>query len=335
MSAIRDPFGFATYTAFRCNPPKEVKFLWGDASNGLMQEQSLTMVHGGEKMGKTLLVSALAIAAARGDDNYLGFKLKEGGFRTLIIQNEVHLRGQYERFETMLAHNGLTDEQASRIMLNTCRNISLYDEGAMSWFRLRVRRWKPDLVIIDPLARLITSDENDNAAVGRALAPLLALRDNPGLAILVVHHDGKVGESTIMRPAHQRSRGANRLTADPDSIISLTRLKGSIRLSCLPRYGKIMEPIRLRINDETLTFEPFTAEQEHGEVIRDLVAECGGEVDEATLIALVEQRWDLKDSQARHRTAKARIKAAVEAGYIDMMQRGNVTLYKLPQKEET
>lgn len=324
---LKDPFSFLTIGAFRRDPPKPINFLWGDKTNGLMQEQSFTMIHGGEKTGKTMLTTNLAIAAARGDPDFLGFQIREGGFRTLIIQNEVHMRGQYERIETMLAASGLTPEQSERILLNTCRNVTLYEKGVFGYFRLRIRRWKPDLIIIDPLARLITADENDNAAVGNALAPLLVIRDNPGAAVLVVHHDSKVSEGTSMRPAHQRSRGANRLTADPDSIISLGKIRGGIRMSCLARYGAQMEPVRIRMNPDTLWFEPYTPEQEYGEAIKEMVVEFGSQVEEDLLLRMIDEKWQLKDSQGRHRTAHTRLKQAVEGGYVTKIQQGTMVFY--------
>lgn len=328
---LTDPFKFLTVGAFRRSPPPPVYFLWGDRTNGLMQEQSFTMIHGGEKTGKTMLTTNLAIAAARCDPAFLGFSIKEGGFKTLIIQNEVHMRGQYERIETMLAAGDLTPAQSERILLNTCRNVTLYDKLCFMWFQYKIRRWKPDLIIIDPLARLITADENDNAAVGNALAPLLVIRDNPGAAVLVVHHDSKVSESTTMRPAHQRSRGANRLTADPDSIISLGKVKGGIRMSCLPRYGRIMDPIRIRMNEDTFWFERYTPDQEFGEVIKEMVVDAGGKIEEDALIQLIEEKWQLKDTQGRNRTAKTRLKKAVEGGYVVMMQQGTTVVYGVTQ----
>ncbi len=315
-----DHFQWLTVRQLRAEPPPEVKFLWGDKTNGLLQERSFLMLHSAEKQGKSMFLLNLAVAGARGDADFLGLPLRPGGFRTLILQNEVHMRAMYERFQTMLAHGDLTHEQAENIVINGYRAVTLTNKVLFSFFKYKIRKWKPDLVGIDPLAHMLTEDENSNVAVGRGLAPLLKLRDDPGAAIAVVHHDSKISDNNSGRPAHQRSRGANRLTADPDSIISLTPMKRcggpTAKLSCKPRYGGEMTPFRVRLNEQTFWFERYSQEQEHGEQLRELVQEGGGTLSEADLVAAAAEKCNLHDAQHDHRTVRRRIIRAVADGFI-------------------
>lgn len=335
-----DPFLWMDYSTLRANPPPEVKFLWGDKTNGLFQEKSFMMVHSAEKRGKSMFTLNLAIAGARADPEFLGFVLREGGFRTLILQCEVHLRAIYERFQQMLENGDLTDEQAKNIMFNGYRAVTLTNPAHLFWFKWRLRKWKPDLVIVDPLAHMLTEDENSNVAVGRGLAPLLNLRDNPGCAVCVVHHDGKVSEGTGSRPVHQRSRGANRLTADPDSIISLTPIKNiggpTSRMSCTPRYGRVMVPIRVRLNEDTFWFERYSNEQEHADDLKTILIGEGGLVPEDKLIPLLADKWNLHDVQHDHRTVRARIARAVKDEAIYKYELKGEIHYgaTMPTKEE-
>ena len=120
-----DPFKWVDLNQLNDPPPAEVKFLWGDATNGLLQESSFMLLHSAEKQGKSMFMLNLAIAAARCDSDFLGFKIREGGFKTLILQCEVHMRAIWERFEEMKKNGGLTFEQNKRINVNGYRAVTL------------------------------------------------------------------------------------------------------------------------------------------------------------------------------------------------------------------
>jgi len=334
-----NPFAWLSVRELRAAPPPEVKFLWGSKDDGLLQERSFMMLHSAEKQGKSMFLLNLAVAGARGDAEFLGIALRPGGFRTLILQCEVHMRAMYERFQTMLRHGDLTDEQAENIHINGYRAVTLTNPVLFYLFRRKIREFKPDLVGIDPLAHMLTEDENSNVAVGRGLAPLLKLRDDPGAAIAVVHHDSKVSDGNQGRPAHQRSRGANRLTADPDSIVSLTPTKRcggpTSKLSCKPRYGRELAPFRVRLNEDTFWFERYSVEHEHGEALQVIIRKAGGRLPEASLIEAYEEMAGITDSQGRHRTASTRIQRAVGDGLIVKVELQAGTFYALPEKEES
>lgn len=336
----RDPFQWLSVGALRANPPPEVHFLWGDKTNGLLQERSFLMLHSTEKQGKSMFLLNLAVAGARADEEFLGIRLRPGGFRTLILQCEVHMRAMYERFQTMLRHGDLTSEQAENIHINGYRAITLTNPFSLYWFRHKIKKFKPDLVGIDPLAHMLTEDENSNVAVGRGLAPLLKLRDNPGAAIAVVHHDSKMSDQNSGRPAHQRSRGANRLTADPDSIISLTPMKAcggpTAKLSCTARYGGRMAPFRVRLNEQTFWFERYSPEREHGDTLAELLRAEGGRMPEADLVRAAAEKWNLHDEQHDHRTVRQRIRRAVNDEVIRQVELQAGTFYEatMPIQEE-
>lgn len=333
--AVKDPFQFITLKDLRASPPPEVHFLWGDRTNGLFQEKSYVMLHASEKTGKSMFTLNLAVAGARGDSTFLGIPLRHRGFSTLIVQCEVHMRAVYERFEQMLQSGELTNEQAERITLNAYRSLTLSDGDNISALRTEIRKRKPDVVVVDPLARMLTDDENSNVAVGRGLAPLLKLRDNPGCAVIVVHHDSKVGDANAGRPAHQRSRGANRLTADPDSIWSLTRTnqKGSptAKFECLARYGAQMSPFRIRMNPETFWFETYSKEDEYGDDVAKIIRDSRGSLAETSLIETLREKWNLHDEAHNDRTLRQRLEALLETGRFVRYEVGSITVWELSQ----
>lgn len=340
-ASIKDPFNWLSLNALFDNPPPEVPFIWGSKNDGLMQERSFVMMHASEKMGKSMFTLNLAVAGARGDKEFLGIPIRDGGFRTLILQCEVHMRAIYERFlEMVQGTGGLTREQAENIAINSCRTATLTNSLGRGWLRYKIRKFRrpgiPLVVVIDPLARLLTEDENSNVAVGRELAPMLKLRDDPGCSVLVVHHDSKVGDGNAGRPAHQRSRGANRLTADPDSIWSLSRQnrKGgpTAKFECTARYGKQLEPFRVRLNENTFWFERYTKEDEYGD---DVVKVLDQDLDEPSLIAALREKWNLHDVAHNDRTLRQRLEKVVESNRVRRYEVAGIIIYTVVKRDTT
>lgn len=246
------------------HPPPEVKSLWG---NALLPRRGLTLLHSASKQGKSMLALNLALAGAAGLPHYLGFPI-ESTFTTFVLQGEIHLRGVWERASQMIRTMGATlpSEAINRVIVNEERTLRLAQSEMWDEFREVVRWLRPDLVILDPFAHVLTEDENSNVIVGKILEKIAELRDDPGCAILLVHHDGKPSESTSSRQPRQRSRGADRLNADPDSILSLVPLrrpKGSgplSRLEPVSRYGRSVDSFDVALNEDTLWFERATQE---------------------------------------------------------------------------
>ena len=297
------------------NPPEIVGSLWGES---MLPRRGLTLLHSGSKVGKSIASMNLAIAGARGDTAFLGHKI-DGPFSTLILQSEIHLRGIYERLYAMLQSGSITHEQLGRIQINEERTSRLTDDATFLEFREEVRRYSPDLVVLDPLAHVLTTSENDNAIVGAALERLATLRDDPGCAILLIHHDAKVNEATAMRSPQQRARGADRLNADPDCILSLVpgpRLVSGPtgKLHIASRYGRSVPAFSIMLNEETLWFEQHVERGDPIQVVR-WIREEGEPVEHQRLLAIINQGWGFKKDR-QNRAAQRCIDRAEAEGFI-------------------
>jgi hypothetical protein len=300
------------------DPPPPVGNLWGDDKVSLIPCKGLTLLHSGSKMGKSLMLKGLALAGARGDKEFLGIKIN-GPFTTLIFQGEIHLRGVYERFDIMLQgaleKGEVTEEQLRRIWINVKREERLSEDAAFYEFQKAVRILRPDFIGLDPLAHVLTTNENDNAVVGAMLEKLATLRDDPGAAILLVHHDSKTTEATALRSPQQRARGADRLNADPDCILSLvpgvrtpTGPTGTLHVAS--RYGRSVAPLSLKLNEDILWFEENLEEGSTKQIALWISQSGCDTVEESSLIEMVENGWNLHDPK-QHRSARKSIKAAM------------------------
>lgn len=324
---------FTTLGTLLAHPPEVVGSLWGES---LLPRKGLTLLHSSSKMGKSMLGMNLAIAGATGRPDFLGHKL-DGPFRTLLFQGEIHQRGVYERFSQMLASGEATPEQLADIYINEDRSVRLSDDASFLAFREEVRKIVPDLVILDPLAHVLTTNENDNAVVGAVLEKLATIRDDPGCAILIIHHDAKVSEATAMRAPQQRARGADRLNADPDCILSLvpgarlaTGPTGKMHIAS--RYGRSVAPFSVMLNEEKLWFEQHVDRGDPAQIVMWMEKEGGEMIEEDHLIAIVNAGWNLKDER-QSRAAKRYIAKAEAEGFIVEVEVDGVKYYQVRKKE--
>jgi hypothetical protein len=330
---------FATLLHLLRNPPEVVGSLWGES---LLPKKGLTLLHSSSKMGKSMLSVNLALAGARGLPTFLGQPL-HGPFTTLILQSEIHLRGVYDRVDTMVKYlmatqDGITEEHLSRIYINLERTSRLSDDATFLEFQQLVRVLKPDFLILDPLAHVLTSSENDNAIVGAMLERLGLLRDDPGCAIMLIHHDSKPTEGTSMRSPRQRARGADRLNADPDCILSLepgARLATgpSGKLHVASRYGKSVPPFSIRLNEENLWFEQHIERGDPAAIAIWVAQFPNAQCSELELIMKIEEEWGLHDPK-QHRAAHKYIDTALEFNFIVQVVVGDAVHFQL-KKEHT
>src|SRR5262249_32856100 len=117
-----------------------------------------------------------------------------------------------------------------------------------------------DWVILDPLARFFSGDENSAREIGRLVNALDGLIQDVGVAIELVHHTGKPS-AMDRREGGQRLRGSSALFAAADSVLVLDRAKGSLRLSFELRHAREPEPMLLE-RTESLWLTPGGSPEE-------------------------------------------------------------------------
>jgi len=78
--------------------------------------------------------------------------------------------------------------------------------------------YSPDLIIFDALIALCSADENSNSEMRRVMRDgFRAISTRLGCSVLIVHHISKPSESTSMRSALSRARGASEIVNAVDS----------------------------------------------------------------------------------------------------------------------
>lgn len=125
----------------------------------------------------------------------------------------------------------------------TRARLTLDNAFDFKWLEDQVRAHRPRLLVLDPLVRIFTGDEDDAGSISRVLGLLRKLQREYGVAIMLVHH---VKKNTAMTTGASL-RGSGDLHAWGDSNLYLTPSKGGARVTVEHRAARAPEPFRVHL----------------------------------------------------------------------------------------
>jgi len=207
----------------------------------MLIRRALAVFGGAPKLGKSSLVCNLVLSRGR---TWLGFATTSG--RTLVVQAEIPEPELQKRVGVMLLDTEAPPPDT--VFFVTDRRIKLDRPDGLALIRQHIEQVRPDLLVIDPLARFMVGDENSTRDMGALIAALDVLIQEYDLTIIVVHHTGKPAtDGTGAREGGHRLRGSSALFAAADSVLMLDRTKDGegFRLSFELRHGKEPDPLYL------------------------------------------------------------------------------------------
>jgi hypothetical protein len=209
----------------------------GLVAGGLLIRRGLGIIGGSAKLGKSSLVLNLVLERAAGQP-WLGFATSPGV--TLVVQAEIPEPQLQKRLGIMLKGRALPPVGAVHFV--TDRRIKLDRPEGLARLRQIIERLRPDLLILDPLARFMAGDENATRDMGAIVAALDELIQDYDLAVLLVHHTGKQSDA---REGGHRLRGNSALFAAADTVLILDRADDGYKLGLELRHGPASDPLYL------------------------------------------------------------------------------------------
>jgi hypothetical protein len=249
-------------------PPEPVTWQW----EPFLPAGSLSVLAGFAKSGKSTLVYPLAVAVAQGR-RFLGYPTRQGAVLLLAVEeHDRDVRRRLERF-------GMQPSDPIHVHCGPLANDPRQIASVRAFCRMRDIR----LVVLDTLAHFWhVENENDNAAVLRAVKPLLQLARTTGTAVLLVHHDRKTGGQ-----GGRSIRGGSAVLGVVDQALLLAEADGDRRiLKSVGRYAETPRRLLIELRgNEYHTVEHPTAQalaHDAGEVWA-LLPETGGK-DQDTLV---------------------------------------------------
>ena len=224
-----------------------VKELWTHLAVGF--------IGGQPKSGKTWLALDLAVSVASGTHCLGRFPVAQPG-PVLAYLAEDALPSVRERLAALCAHRHISLETLDLHLVDAPR-LRLDEREDQTLLVQTVSRLKPCLLILDPLVRLHSLDENSAAEVSSLLGWLRALSRTHQLGIVLVHHMSKKSR----RQPGQALRGSSDLHAWADSSAYLTRQQDKLLLTLEHRSAPSRAPLGLQLvlgaDGVTPHLEPF------------------------------------------------------------------------------
>jgi RecA-family ATPase len=200
--------------AFIDNPPP----LADEIIGGVLRKGHKMLLSGPSKAGKSYLLMELAMAVAEGRE-WLGWKCAEG--RALYINLELDASSCKNRLHDLYAAKGW---KYSRGRLDIW-NLRGRSEPLGKLCDKLIRRSRDKgytIIIIDPIYKVITGDENDAASMAAFCNFFDRIAAGTGAAVAYCHHHSK-GEQG-MKKAQDRASGSGVFARDPDALIDMIAL---------------------------------------------------------------------------------------------------------------
>jgi len=246
-----------------------VEQLWGASSVGV--------IGGAPKCSKTWLGLDLALSVATGTACLGKYAVPDPG-PVLVYLAEDALPVVRERVEGMVRHRGL-DLDGVEIHVITAPTLRLDRDPHRSRLFETAKRFRPRLLLLDPLVRLHGIDENNAGEVAGLLAYFRSLQRRLDLSVVLVHHTRKNAAGGTA--AGQGLRGSSDIHAFGDSNLYLRRTRERLMLSSEHRAAAASPPVYLEL-------VATNAEATHLEVITEIHDENRRSLQEQVLTLLAQ-----------------------------------------------
>ena len=188
--------------------------------SGILRRGHKMLISGSSKAGKSFLLIELAIAIAEGS-KWLGFQCKKG--RVLYVNLEIDPDSCIERFIKIYKALGLPREKMKDIMIWNLRGHAIPMNGLTPKIVRKVKNLNLDAIIIDPIYKVITGDENNASDMGAFCNEFDKVATGTGCSVIYCHHHSKGSQG--MKKAMDRASGSGVFARDPDAQLDVIELE--------------------------------------------------------------------------------------------------------------
>ena len=178
------------------------------------------LISGPSKAGKSFLLMELAIAITEGR-KWLGFPCKKG--RVLYVNLEIDRASCIHRFANIYDALHIRKPCAENLVLWNLRGKAVPLDKLVPQLVRRVRDQHFDAIIIDPIYKVITGDENSASDMAFFCNQFDKICAETGCAAIYCHHHSKGDQGN--RKAADRASGSGVFARDPDAQLDVIELQ--------------------------------------------------------------------------------------------------------------
>ncbi len=188
--------------------------------DGILRKGHKMLLSGPSKAGKSFLMLELAVAIAEGKQ-WLGWQCTKG--RVLYVNLELDRASCYHRMAAVYQATGVEMEHAQDIDVWNLRGKAMpMTELAPRLIRRALKR-RYAAVIIDPIYKVITGDENAADQMAKFCNQFDRVCAELGAAVIYCHHHSKGDQG--QKRASDRASGSGVFARDPDALIDMIELE--------------------------------------------------------------------------------------------------------------
>ena len=187
--------------------------------DGILRKGHKMLLSGPSKAGTSFLQIELAIAIGCGGD-WMGWKCQQG--RVIYVNFELDRPSCLHRFADVYDKLKIPAEMRRNVEVWNLRGKSLaLDKLAPKLIR-RAKKINPVAVILDPIYKVITGDENSAEQMALFCNQFDKIASEVGCAAIYCHHHSKGAQGG--KKAMDRASGSGVFARDPDALLDLIEL---------------------------------------------------------------------------------------------------------------
>ena len=216
--------------------------------DGMLRKGHKMLIAGPSKAGKSFLLIEMCIAIAEGKD-WLGFHCSKE--RIMYVNLELDRASCLHRFRDVYKALGIKPENLQNIDIWNLRGKSMpMDKLAPKLIR-RAQKKQYGAIIIDPIYKVITGDENSASEMSRFCNQFDKICSELGCSVIYCHHHSKGSQG--QKNAMDRASGSGVFARDPDAHLDIIQLEVTPELQRQEQNKAVCDMVRWLLTHHVIT----------------------------------------------------------------------------------
>lgn len=248
--------------------------------DGVLRMGHKMLISGASKAGKSFLQIELCVSIAEGHP-WLGWKCAQG--RVLYVNLELNRASCLHRFKDVYESLGWAPENLRNIDIWNLRGKSVpMDKLAPKLIR-RAAKKNYTAVIIDPIYKVITGDENSADQMANFCNQFDKVCTELGCAVIYCHHHSKGSQGN--KRSMDRASGSGVFARDPDALLDLIQLETTDALIAQEENKAVCAACKDYLDERHIAWRDDLS-QDDLLSSRQMLAYCGSKLDQGQMDAL-------------------------------------------------
>lgn len=201
-------------------------------SGGVLPKNGELLISSYAKAGKSWIILEIIRSLVLGEPlfGYGGFSVMEPA-KVFLVDAELGVYNLQKRGRKSYSDVNPLDFSGRLYVAPKNPKLNFSSVEGIKYFKSIVTDYQPDVLILDPIGRMIFEDENSAEVITRLfheLAELRYLGHSWGLSVAMVHHFGKPPKNEQAREGYDaldpyNMRGSSQFFGAPDTLVTMHR----------------------------------------------------------------------------------------------------------------